>query len=118
VDQYDYREELEGIIASLSSPPTPTPPSSPTLAQPKRLASHRALYTLKALLREAWRAIVARGEAEAWVRDVGVRVIKRPGGVGEVGFDNGINELNSGARSISWERNLQKRSGWILCGAF
>jgi len=78
--QYDYREELEGIIASLSSPPTPTPPSSPTLVQPKRLASHRAIYALKAPLREAWRAIIARREAEARVCDVGVGVIKRAGG--------------------------------------
>ena len=101
MDQYDYREELEGIIVSLSSPPSPISPSSPTLMQPKRLASHRALYALKDPLREAWRAIVARGEAEAWVRGVGVWKAKGEDGVGKVGHDNGINGLEPRGRSIS-----------------
>jgi hypothetical protein len=56
MDQYDYREELEVIITSLSSPHR-TFPSSQTPTQSQRLALHRALYALKAPLREAWRAI-------------------------------------------------------------
>jgi hypothetical protein len=100
MDQYDYWEELEGIITSLSSPPTPT---SPTLTQPKRLASHSALYSLKVPLREAWLAIVARGEPEAWARGVGVQEVKGEDGVGKVGLDNGINRLDSRARSMSSE---------------
>ena len=38
---------------------------------------------------------------EAWVHDIEVGAIKRGGGVGEVGCDNGINGLDSGSRSMS-----------------
>jgi hypothetical protein len=108
MDQYDYREKLEAIIASLSSPPLPISPSSPILMQPKRLASHRALYALKAPLREAWRDIVARGEAEAWVLGVGAR---DEDGVGKVGHDNGINGLESRAGSMSLEELAEEE--WV-----
>lgn len=111
MDQYDYREELEGIIASHSSPPIPISPSSPNLAQTKRLASHRALYALKAPLREAWRAIVARGEADAWVRGVGVQEVKGENEVGKVGHDNSINGLDSRARSMSPEESAEEE--WV-----
>jgi hypothetical protein len=110
MDQYDYREELEAIIASLA-PPSPTSHSSKTPTQSQRLAPHRALYALKAPLREAWRAIVARGEAEAWVRGVGVREVKGKDGVGKVGRDNGINGLESRARSISSEELAEEE--WV-----
>ena len=111
MDQYDYREELEGIIPSHSSPPIPISPSSPNLAQTKRLASHRALYALKAPLREAWRAIVARGEADAWVRGVGVQEVKGENEVGKVGHDNSINGLDSRARSMSPEESAEEE--WV-----
>jgi len=38
-------------------------------------------------------------------------VIKRAGGVGEVGFDNGINGVDSGARSMSWEELAEEE--WV-----
>lgn len=111
MDQFDYREELEAIIASLSSPPSLTSPSSKIPTQCQRLASHRALYALKAPLREAWRTIVARGEAEAWVHGIGVREVKGEDDVGKVDPNNGINGLESGARSISSEEFAEE--GWV-----
>ena len=104
MDQYDYREALENVIASLSSPPSPTSPSSPTsTSQSKRLASHRAIYALKGPLREAWRAIVARGEAEAWVRGVGA---------GEINRDDAKYALESGGHSIPSPEELAEGE-WI-----
>ncbi|KIM46827.1 hypothetical protein M413DRAFT_440404 [Hebeloma cylindrosporum] len=88
MDQYDYREALESIIGSISPTFTPT--------RPKRLASHRALYARKGPLREAWRAIVARGEAEAWVRGVGGGAIKREGGGGTDGLESRNHSISPG----------------------
>jgi len=78
--------------------------------QPKRLASHRALYALKDPLREAWRAIVARGEAETWVRGVGVWKANGENKVGKVGHDNG-NGLESRSRSMSEEEFAEEE--WV-----